>query len=202
LPVGEPGDAILQSLDALLDRVIVDAPDATPEPFMGPLISAEAAARVLAAQISLERDGGGTVLRRCETPDLGGAFLSPGIIDVTAIDQRLDEEIFGPLLQVIRVDDFATAIGEANNTRFGLAAGLLSDSEQRWETFSNEIRAGVVNWNRHTTGASGAAPFGGIGLSGNHRPAGFYAADYCAWPMASLIASGKLSDDAPINGLK
>ncbi len=202
LPTGDLGDAILQSLDALLDRVIVDAPDATPEPFMGPLISPEAAAQVLSAQISLERDGGGTVLRRCETLNLGGAFLSPGVIDVTAINDRLDEEVFGPLLQVIRVNDFSAAIDEANNTRFGLAAGLLSDNEELWKTFSNEIQAGVVNWNRHTTGASGAAPFGGIGLSGNHRPAGFYAADYCAWPMASLIAAGKLTDDAPIKGIR
>jgi succinylglutamic semialdehyde dehydrogenase len=202
LPTDGLGDAILKSLDALLDRVIVDAPDATPEPFMGPLISPEAAAQVLAAQIALERDGGGTVLRRCETLDLGGAFLSPGIIDVTAIDERPDEEVFGPLLQVIRVKDFAAAIEEANNTRFGLAAGLLSDNEALWNTFSSEIRAGVVNWNRHTTGASGAAPFGGVGLSGNHRPAGFYAADYCAWPMASLISAGKLTDDAPITGLR
>ena len=202
LPTDELGDAILKSLDELLDRVIVDVPDANPEPFMGPLISPEAAAQVLAAQIELERDGGGTVLRRCETLDLGGAFLSPGIIDVTAIDGRLDEEVFGPLLQVIRVKDFSAAIEEANNTQFGLAAGLLSDNEELWNTFSSEIRAGVVNWNRHTTGASGAAPFGGVGLSGNHRPAGFYAADYCAWPMASLIAAGKLTDDAPITGLR
>jgi len=202
LPTDELGDAILKSLDTLLERVIVDAPDAIPEPFMGPLISPEAAAQVLAAQIGMERDGGGTVLRRCETMSLGGAFLTPGIIDVTAIDERVDEEVFGPLLQVIRVKDFSDAIEEANNTRFGLAAGLLSDNEELWKTFSSEIRAGVVNWNRHTTGASGAAPFGGVGLSGNHRPAGFYAADYCAWPMASLIAAGKLTDDAPINGLK
>jgi succinylglutamic semialdehyde dehydrogenase len=202
LPTGDLGDAILQSLDALLERVIVNAPDATPEPFMGPLISPEAAAQVLAAQIGLERDGGGTVLRRCETLSLGGAFLTPGIIDVTAVEGRLDEEVFGPLLQVIRAKSFSAAIEEANNTRFGLAAGLLSDNEELWKTFSNEVRAGVVNWNRHTTGASGAAPFGGVGLSGNHRPAGFYAADYCAWPMASLIASGKLKDDSSINGLR
>ena len=202
LPINDLGDAILKSLDVLLERVIVDAPDATPEPFMGPLISPEAAAQVLAAQIGLERDGGGTVLRRCETLSLGGAFLSPGIIDVTTVDGRVDEEVFGPLLQVIRVKNFTAAIEEANNTRFGLAAGLLSDNEQLWKTFSSEIRAGVVNWNRHTTGASGAAPFGGVGLSGNHRPAGFYAADYCAWPMASLVSAGKLADDAPINGLR
>jgi len=51
------------------------------------------------------------------------------------------------------------------------------------------VRAGVVNWNRPTTGASSAAPFGGIGASGNHRPSAFYAADYCAFPVAGLEAA-------------
>ena len=50
------------------------------------------------------------------------------------------------------------------------------------------MRAGVVNWNRPTTGASSSAPFGGIGGSGNHRPSAFYAADYCAFPVAGLEA--------------
>jgi succinylglutamic semialdehyde dehydrogenase len=120
---------------------------------------------------------------------------------VTAINSRKDEEVFGPLLQVIRVPAFEAAVAEANNTRFGLAAGLISDSEELFAQFETEVRAGVLNWNRQTTGASGAAPFGGVGQSGNHRPAGYYAADYAAWPMASLIAPGSVKDDEPIIGL-
>jgi succinylglutamic semialdehyde dehydrogenase len=107
------------------------------------------------------------------------------LIDVTGIASRKDEEVFGPLLQVIRVADFDAALEEANNTKFGLAAGLISDSAELFATFEAEVRAGVLNWNRQTTGASGSAPFGGVGQSGNHRPAGYYAADYAAWPMAS-----------------
>ena len=45
-----------------------------------------------------------------------------------------------------------------------------------------------VNWNRQTTGASSAAPFGGVGDSGNHRASAYYAADYCAYPVASMEA--------------
>ncbi len=45
-----------------------------------------------------------------------------------------------------------------------------------------------MNWNRQITGASSAAPFGGVGASGNHRPSAYYAADYCAYPVASLEA--------------
>ena len=132
----------------------------------------------------------------------GPAYVSPGIIDVTSVADRADEEIFGPLLQVIRVTDFEAALDEANNTRFGLAAGLISDSTDLFSRFEAEVRAGVLNWNRQTTGASGAAPFGGVGQSGNHRPAGYYAADYAAWPMASLIAPGAVKDDEAIVGLK
>ncbi len=201
LPLGGDGDVILNAVDRLLERVIVAAPDALPEPFMGPLISADAATSVIDAQEELIRAGGESI-RRCRRLAESGAFVSPGIVDVTAIPDRQDEEVFGPLLQVIRVEDFSAAIEEANQTRFGLAAGLLSDSQQLWEQFSSEIRAGVVNWNRQTTGASGAAPFGGIGLSGNHRPAGYYAADYCAWPMASLLHPGVLRDAQPIVGLE
>ena len=112
-------------------------------------------------------------------------FLSPAIIDVTDMADRPDVELFGPLLQVIRIDDFDEAIAEANATRFGLSASLVGGSPQDYNRFWANIRAGVVNWNRPTNGASSAAPFGGIGLSGNHRPSAYYAADYCAYPVAS-----------------
>ena len=112
-------------------------------------------------------------------------FLLPAIIDMTNMAERPDVELFGPLLQVIKVDDFDEAIAEANNTRFGLSASLIGGTPQDYNRFWANIRAGIVNWNRPTNGASSDAPFGGVGLSGNHRPAAFYAADYCAYPVAS-----------------
>jgi len=129
------------------------------------------------------------------------AMLAPGIIDVTDVPDRTDEELFGPLLQVVRVADFDAAIAEANNTRFGLAAGLLSDDSALYEKFRRKIRAGVVNWNRQTTGASSAAPFGGIGASGNHRPSAYYAADYCAYPVASMEAPRSVLPDKLAPGI-
>jgi succinylglutamic semialdehyde dehydrogenase len=112
--------------------------------------------------------------------------LSPGLIDTTEATERPDEEYFGPLLQLIRVETLEQAIEEANNTAFGLAAGMLTDNDDHWNEFYLRARAGILNRNRPTTGASGGAPFGGIGASGNHRPSAFYAADYCAYPMASM----------------
>ena len=117
-------------------------------------------------------------------------FVSAGIVDVTDAENIPDKEWFGPLLQVIRVADFASAISVANNTAYGLAAALLSDDATLWQQFQTHIRAGIVNWNRPTTGAASTAPFGGIGHSGNHRPSAFYAADYCAYPVASTEAAG------------
>jgi succinylglutamic semialdehyde dehydrogenase len=198
---GAQGDVAIAALTHLIDHIVVGQPDAVSQPFIGPLISAKAADAVIATQAEWLR-AGGVALRETRRLPLGPAFLSPGLVDVTAINSRKDEEVFGPILQVIRVPDFDAAIEEANNTRFGLAAGLISDDADLFMEFESEVRAGVLNWNRQTTGASGAAPFGGVGQSGNHRPAGYYAADYSAWPMASLIAPGDVKDDEAIIGVR
>ena len=152
---------------------------------MGSVIDNASADHAIAAHDALIAAGAEAIrpLRRLHA---GKPLLSPGLIDVTPVADRPDEEVFAPLLQVIRVADFEAALAEANNTRFGLAAGLIGGDEALYRRFWRESRAGVVNWNRPTTGASSAAPFGGVGLSGNHRPSAYYAADYCAWPVASL----------------
>jgi len=115
----------------------------------------------------------------------GLPFVSPAIIDVTDVQDRPDVELFGPMLQVIEVDDLDAAIAEANATRFGLAAGLIGGSPQDYNRFWAHIRAGQVSWNRPTTTDLPAAPFGGIGHSGNHRPGAFYAAGNCSYPVSS-----------------
>jgi len=177
-------DEAIEQVKRLIDRLIIGAPFDEPQPFMGPLIDAKAADQLTESFLYLLSHGGKAIchMRRPmgELP-----FVSPGLIDTTGMSERPDVELFGPLLQVIRVDDFDQAIAEANNTRFGLSASLIGGTPQEYNRFWANIRAGIVNWNRPTNGASSAAPFGGIGLSGNHRPAAFYAADYCAYPVAS-----------------
>jgi succinylglutamic semialdehyde dehydrogenase len=198
LPANAQGDAILERLIAMTKNIKVGDYDAQEQPFMGAMISSKAAASMVAAQSELEALGG-KVLVRLEQADPQKGFATPGIIDVTdMLDALPDEEHFGPLLKVIRYTDFDDAIAEANNTSFGLSAGLLGDSEEDYRYFFARIRAGIVNWNRPITGASSAAPFGGIGDSGNHRASAFYAADYCAYPVASVeldkvTLPGKLS---------
>lgn len=185
VPAGDWGDALLQRLVAVSATLEVGAYDAQPAPFMGAVISLNAAEHLLDAQRRLIAQGAGVLLEMTQ-PLPGAALLTAGILDVTAVPERPDEEFFGPLLQVIRYADFDGAIAEANATRYGLAAGLLSDSRERFERFLLESRAGIVNWNKQLTGAASSAPFGGVGASGNHRPSAYYAADYCAYPVASL----------------
>ncbi|WP_020594511.1 succinylglutamate-semialdehyde dehydrogenase [Kiloniella laminariae] len=187
VPTGAEGDAFIDTLLQQIDGIKVGMDDAKNPPFMGSLVSNAAADGILAAQEKLEKLGG-KVLRRGKRLFDGKPFLTPALLDVTAVADLPDEEYFGPLLQIIRVADFDEAIRVANNTRFGLSAGILTDSKDLWQQFWAESRAGIVNWNRPLTGASGAAPFGGIGASGNHRPSAFYAADYAAYPVASLEA--------------
>jgi succinylglutamic semialdehyde dehydrogenase len=154
---------------------------------MGPVIDLAAADHVQDQWLNLMIKGG-KPLRRLDRPIAERPYLTPALIDVTDVMDRPDEEIFGPVLQIIRVPDFEAAIEEANNTRFGLAASLVGGSPEMFERFWAHVRAGVINRNKPTNGAPSNAPFGGIGLSGNHRPSAFYAADYCAYPVTSSEA--------------
>lgn len=185
LPIGEEGDTLLQRLVQATQQLLIGTPEQTPPPFCGPLISASAATQMLQAQERLLALGAKALLP-LRPLSLGPAFLHPGILDVSAVSALPDEEYFGPLLQVQRYQNFAQALEWANQTRYGLAAGLFSDDPVLYQQFRSQIRAGIVNWNRPLTGASSAAPFGGCGASGNYRPSALYAADYCAYPVASL----------------
>ncbi|MCJ9429725.1 succinylglutamate-semialdehyde dehydrogenase [Kordiimonas marina] len=202
VPNGEAGDEFVDTLMATMDGITVGAWNDAEEAYMGPLVSAGAAGKVLEAQARLEASGG-RVLCRAERLERGDAYITPGLIDVTAVKDRPDEEVFGPFLQLIRVKDFEDAIREANNTRYGLASGLISDSRALYDQFYPRAKAGIVNWNQQLTGAASTAPFGGIGWSGNHRPSAYYAADYCAYAVATMEqAEGRVVVAAPPKGLK
>jgi len=192
------GRAVIEAVAALSDRLTAGPWNGPSEPFMGPLISARAAAL---AKAGAEALGGQRIRPLGSVEGLSEAFVSPGFVDVTGVDVA-DEELFAPLLQVRRVASFDAAITAANATRYGLSAGLISSESGHWDKFLNRIRAGVVNWNRPTTGAAGSMPFGGLGASGNHRPSAYYAADYCAYPVASFEADAVLDTARDIKGLR
>lgn len=182
---GSQGDRLVEELIKSIQKIRVGPYTDNPEPFMGPVISQNAMHQLLSAQSALKKEGG-VPLCEMKLMKVDTSLLTPGLIDVTAVSKSFDQEIFGPLLQLRRVRDFDAAIIEANKTAYGLTAGLLSDQEDEFREFYRRVRAGVINWNVPLTGASSAAPFGGVGKSGNHRPSGFYAADYCSYPVASI----------------
>ena len=201
LPEGAAGDAVVEATLTLAARLRVGAWDSADEPFMGPLISDRAAAGARSAVEGLLTAGARPLSPLDRPAGLSDAFVTPAMLDVTGVAAP-DGEIFAPVLQVRRVPSFEAAVEAANATRFGLSAGLVSDDPKLWRRFLNLSRAGVVNWNRPTTGAAAAMPFGGLGESGNGRPSAYYAADYCAYPVASFEADAVRDTTGEIRGLK
>ncbi|MFG6667053.1 succinylglutamate-semialdehyde dehydrogenase [Halomonas sp. HNIBRBA4712] len=197
VPNGEAGDRLIDALSKAIESLHVAGQfEENPAPFYAGLVSPEAAESLLNAQEELEALGG-RVINRMRRLKEGTSLVSPALIDVTGLAVP-DEEHFGPLLKIHRFDGFSEAIELANDTRYGLSAGLIGGDRRDWDEFLLRIRAGIVNWNRQTTGASGDAPFGGVGDSGNHRPSAYYAADYCAYPVASMEAESlELPDTLP-----
>ncbi|MAN12047.1 MAG: succinylglutamate-semialdehyde dehydrogenase [Sphingobium sp.] len=177
-------DTLIAEVKKLADRLIVDHPHASPAPYMGPVIDNQTADGLTESFLWLMSNGGRPIKHMVRSRP-GLPFLSPAIIDVTAMKERPDVELFGPLLQVIRVREFGEAIAEANNSRYGLAASLIGGTPEQYNQFWSNVRAGLIHWNRPTNGAASNAPFGGVGISGNHRPSAYYAADYCAYPVVS-----------------
>ena len=175
---------LVEKVTKLMDRMIVGEPFADPQPFMGCVIDNASADHLQQQWVTLMMKGGRPI-RRLERPDDTKPFLMPALIDITDARDVPDEELFGPVLQMIRVKDFDAAIDVANDTKFGLAASLIGGTPDQYDRFWANVRAGVINWNKPTNGAPSTAPFGGVGMSGNHRPSAFYAADYCAYPVTS-----------------
>lgn len=184
VPNSEFGDRFLRHLIQSSEAITVNDGMNDPQPFMGPVISKHHALVSINAQEELLSQGGISLLKMASLDDNSG-LLSPGIIDMTSAQRHFDEEIFAPLAQIYRYETFDDAIHSANNTKYGLSAGLISDSKDSFNQFFEAINAGIINWNKPTTGAAGNLPFGGVGWSGNHRPSGYFAVDYCAYPVAS-----------------
>jgi len=200
VPKGKAGDRFIDMLISAAKQLTIDLPDAEKQPFYSLLINNHAADRLLNAQEKLLALGGKSLLMMQRLLQKA-PMLSPAIIDVSQVAGVPDEEYFGPLLKVYRVDDVDAAIDIANATQYGLSAGIFTEDNTHWQRFYQLIRAGIVNRNKPLTGASGAAPFGGTGRSGNHRPSAYYAADYCAYPVASITSETMALPEAQSPGI-
>lgn len=156
--------------------------------FMGPLINRAAVDAAIAFQHDLVARGGRILVQSTSVDSPSNACLiTPGVVEVDRFTLEHDGEVFGPIVQLAIVDDLAQAIEQANATRYGLAAAIFSESRETFESYFRGCRSGGINWNTGTAGASGKLPFGGVGHSGNHRPAGAFSVDYCAYPIANMV---------------
>ena len=197
----EKTQPFVTALTDMMSKLRITPYTTTPEPFAATVISSGQGNRLMQSQKELLESGAKAIVEMSQDQNCA-ALLSPGLLDVTGCSDLSDEEMFGPILSLIRVGSFDDAIKEANNTAYGLSAGLISSNRENYDQFIHQIRAGIVNWNRQTTGATGKMPFGGCGLSGNNRPSAYYAADYCSWPVASLESSQLELPETPMTGIE
>lgn len=183
----------LSTFAKVASTVLVGPFDSQTPVFMGPLVSEASRTAAIEFQADLAQRGGRVVVPACPL-DGPGYFLTPGVIEVDRFTPETDREVFAPIVQVATARDLDDAIEQANATEFGLASAIFTSERAEFEAFLARSRAGCVNWNAGTAGASSKLPFGGLGRSGNHRPAGAFSVDSCAMPIASMEAAL----DAPV----
>jgi succinylglutamic semialdehyde dehydrogenase len=200
LLIREDDTRTVKRLVQVLQKLKIGDFTTNPEPYYGPLIRPGAANAVMARTKQLVDAGAREVLAPVQQGPIG-TLIGPGLIDVDGCTDDRDEEIFGPILKIQHFKDFPDAIRLANNTIFGLAAGIVCREREQFEEFFHLARAGIINWNQQLTGATTLAPFGGIKQSGNFRPAGFLSADYCSYPIASFEVDAPRLPDPPVPGI-
>jgi 1-pyrroline-5-carboxylate dehydrogenase len=167
-------DRFLEKLQARVEKIrIGDPAENAPA---GPVINA-AALKSISDYIAIGAKEGRIIAGGKPAPvagPTGGYVLEPTVIaDVAPTARLAQEEIFGPVLAVIRAKDFDDALAIANNTQYGLTGSIYSASPERIERARNEFHVGNLYINRKCTGAIvGAHPFGGFNMSGTDSKAG------------------------------
>lgn len=194
-------DRLIAVLEKATRALTFGDPRSKTHTFAGPIISDAARKSVLDFQAAAIKGGAEAIVEAAPIEIRGGGwFISPGVLKVdrfTAGDgpasknPGCDVEVFGPLVRICEVRDLDEAIEQTNASRYGLAASIFTKDQAAAERFLFDVRAGCLNVNAGTAGASSKLPFGGVGQSGNHRPAGSFSLDYCAYPVAGMIERGE-----------
>jgi aldehyde dehydrogenase (NAD+) len=192
-PVVEP---LLQRLE-MRARKLRLGPGADPQTDVGPLIN-DAAVDKVAGYVDIGRGEGELVTGggRASDGDLGnGHFFEPTIFSsIKPMDRIAQEEIFGPVLSIVPVDDYQGAVTAINQTRYGLSSSIFTHDANTAFRAMRDFETGIVYVNAGTTGAEVHLPFGGWKETGNgHREAGHAALDtYTEWKSIYVDFSGRL----------
>lgn len=176
---------LLEALRPMVEALRFGDPDDTNN-FAGPLAT-ESGRDTFETAVAAAREGGAEALVPGGRLD-GGFFAGPSLHRLPDgkhdIAGYTDAEVFGPDIAVELVGDDDEAIAVLRNSPYGLANSIFTANSARFERFYRETRSGILNSNRSTNLASPRLPFGGVGRSGNYRPAGSYAPRNVVVPMA------------------
>jgi len=162
-------------VDRVRERVAqLTVGDPTKNPNMGPVVNAGALQTILGYIETGKKEGrliaGGNAVETAE----GGYFLEPTVFADVAPDARISqEEIFGPVLAIIKAKDYDDALAIANNTEYGLTGAVYTNDREKLNHARRAFHVGNLYFNRKCTGAMvGAHPFGGFNMSGTDSKAG------------------------------
>jgi 1-pyrroline-5-carboxylate dehydrogenase len=164
-------DAFLEKLQRRVAQIKV-GPATHPDSYMGPVINARARQSIM-EYIEIGKKEGRLVAGGAVAPG-AGHFIQPTVIADVAPHARIaQEEIFGPVLAVIKARDFDEALGIANDTEYGLTGAVYTKSRQKIDKAAEDFFVGNLYFNRKCTGALvGGHPFGGFNMSGTDSKAG------------------------------
>jgi 1-pyrroline-5-carboxylate dehydrogenase len=172
--VDEVYGQVARQVVSLAEQLVVGAPEDGPYIDLGPVVDLDAMNKIM-DYIEIGTQEGGLLLGgdRVALPG-DGYFIAPTIFDEVPGDARIaQEEIFGPVLALIRVRDFDEALAVANDTEYGLTGAVYSSNRDRLERARRDFHVGNLYFNRKCTGALvGVNPFGGFNMSGTDSKAG------------------------------
>lgn len=183
-------DSFLEILKAKVDK-LKTGPSEDPANYMGPVINKNSEEKIL-SYIQKGIQKGGRLICGGDKAEGDGYFIRPTVIaDVDPLATIAQEEIFGPVLAVIKVKDFDQALEIANNTEFGLTGGVWTKNRKKMEKAKKIFHVGNFYINRKITGALvGVHPFGGFNMSGTDSKAG--GRDYLLLLMQAKSLSEKI----------
>lgn len=161
-------------------------------PFMGALIDKSSVQRFFALQKEIQKLNGTILLKGEQLQNKKGHYVRPGIYKMKFNPSSSfgTKETFSPQVIIYETEDLDEALQMINHSGYGLSLSLFSEDKKVREEVFYRAKVGLINYNLSSIGASSFLPFGGLGKSGNDRPAGAFAIDFCVTPLAEKINKG------------